>query len=500
MSDEDILLNTHKLVLELAKEIQPVVQNPMEITSQELALNLQVLLKAKGPLGSQDAESYRELIIGLNEKLKVLQIQHQELEYFKKLASDLARQVELAEKSQKELQEQILQLCKSHKDQVDLLVNDKKLLAEELAATRSQLENSKLCEEELRIELETSKELLDYERKVNQELRDRALPGNSAGGSEFDCEFAKLRGALQDSLDKFDQIQGTLAAELDSVEAENKRLQEKISKQSEELADLSSKQDALQTQNSLLGSDLARCQNELKAMEELESQNQSLKSYSDSLKSQNDNYANSIKNLSEDNRNLAYELNGLKESTNSQIQQLNQKLLNSEGNYKVLADKAKDLENEVLRQGNQNSLLSKRLVASNESMKAAYDEISKYQDELFEKQKKTESELEFIANYTLKTSQDHLDQERKMKKLGDIIGERDSELAILREMIGELQRPKPSYQAVKDDFVDQALAEYINARPEPMEVNFIREDSGTYLFGSKRVFIKIENGKIISKG
>ena len=500
MSDEDILLNTHKLVLELAKEIQPVVQNPMEITSQELALNLQVLLKAKGPLGSQDAESYRELIIGLNEKLKVLQIQHQELEYFKKLASDLARQVELAEKSQKELQEQILQLCKSHKDQVDLLVNDKKLLAEELAATRSQLENSKLCEEELRIELETSKELLDYERKVNQELRDRALPGNSAGGSEFDCEFAKLRGALQDSLDKFDQIQGTLAAELDSVEAENKRLQEKISKQSEELADLSSKQDALQAQNSLLGSDLARCQNELKAMEELESQNQSLKSYSDSLKSQNDNYANSIKNLSEDNRNLAYELNGLKESTNSQIQQLNQKLLNSEGNYKVLADKAKDLENEVLMQGNQNSLLSKRLVASNESMKAAYDEISKYQDELFEKQKKTESELEFIANYTLKTSQDHLDQERKMKKLGDIIGERDSELAILREMIGELQRPKPSYQAVKDDFVDQALAEYINARPEPMEVNFIREDSGTYLFGSKRVFIKIENGKIISKG
>jgi chromosome segregation ATPase len=300
-------------------------------------------------------------------------------------------------------------------------------------------------------------------------------------------------------LDKFDQVRGSLAAELDSMEAENKRLQDRISEQNGLIESLTSRQDLLQTQSSLLQSDLARCQNELKAMDELESQNQALKDYSDQVKAQNDHYANSIKNLSADNRNLACELSGLKEKTNSQIQQLSQKVQNLEGSNKTLFNKAKDLENEVLNQHNQNSMLSKRLVASNESMKAAYDEISKYQDELFEKQKKTESELEFIANYTLKTSQDHLDQERKMKKLGDIIGERDSELSILREMIGQLQKPKPSYQPVKDDFVDQALAEYLNSRPEPMEVNFIREDNGTYLFGSKRVFIKIENGKIISK-
>ena len=500
MDEEDILLNTHKLVLELAKEIQPVVQNPMEITSQELALNLQVLLKAKGPLNSQDAESYRELIIGLNEKLKVLQIQHQELEHFKALASSLAVQVEAADKYKKQVSEQISQLCKSHKDQVDSLINDKKNLAQELAETRSQLEQSKLSQEGLKIDLETAKGLLDHEREVNQELRSRVLPGNPAGSSEFDCEFAKLRGALQESLDKFDQIQGTLAAELDSIEEENKSLQDKISQQNDLIEDLRCKEDLLQTQNNLLQSDLAGCQNELKAMEELESQNQSLKSYSDGLRSQNESYAASLSNLSAGNRTLAHELEGLKEATNSQIQQLHQKLLSSEGSKASLAGQVKDLESELLSQSNQNSLLTKRLVASNGSMKAAYDEISKYQDELFEKQKKAESELEFIANYTLKTSQDHLDQERKVKKLGDIIGERDSELAILREMIGELQKPRANYQPVKDDFVDQALAEYLNSRPEPMEVNFIREDSGTYLFGSKRVFIKIENGKIIGKG
>jgi chromosome segregation ATPase len=428
----------------------------------------------------------------------VLQIQYQELDYYRNLAQDLARQVESSEKSHKDLTNKLSTLSKSHDEQLSQLIKDKKELMQQLSETRGELENSKLCEEELKIELETAKELLNQERKANQELRDKLVPGSSAG-CEFDAEFFKLREALQDSLDKFDQVRGSLAAELDSMEAENKRLQDRISEQNGLIESLTSRQDLLQTQSSLLQSDLARCQNELKAMDELESQNQALKDYSDQVKAQNDHYANSIKNLSADNRNLACELSGLKEKTNSQIQQLSQKVQNLEGSNKTLFNKAKDLENEVLNQHNQNSMLSKRLVASNESMKAAYDEISKYQDELFEKQKKTESELEFIANYTLKTSQDHLDQERKMKKLGDIIGERDSELSILREMIGQLQKPKPSYQPVKDDFVDQALAEYLNSRPEPMEVNFIREDNGTYLFGSKRVFIKIENGKIISK-
>ena len=122
-----------------------------------------------------------------------------------------------------------------------------------------------------------------------------------------------------------------------------------------------------------------------------------------------------------------------------------------------------------------------------------------FQKQLFETQKKTESDLDFMSNSTLKSSKDHLEKDRAVKKLEQLISEKDSELGILREMIGELQKPKPSYFAVKDDVVDQALSEYINSRPQPLEVNFIREDQGTYLFGSKRVFIKIENGKIISK-
>lgn len=499
MSEEDTLKNTHKIVLELASQIQPVISNPLEISSQELALNLQILVKAKGPLNSQDAESYRELILGLNEKLKVLQIQYEQLEYYRRMTENLIKQKESAEQSQKSIFEQMEKLRKAQENQISVLSKEKKGLIDELGDAKNKFENSRLCEEEKGIEIESLRSQLELAKATNENLKRGLGNGSSDGMDSYDDAFRALKDSLKESLSKYDELEKSLHSELDDLHSENDKLREALDGQDSIISSLKAVQDSLQTENSSLKSDLARQENELKALAELESQNQSVKSYSDALKSQNDHYNSTIKTLTADNRNLASDLNNTKEKTNTQLQAMNNKLLQQDSNLKLLMNRAKDLENDLSGQQTQNSLLSKRLASANQSMKTSYEELSKYQNELFEKQQKTESELEFIANYTLKSSQDHLDQERKLKKLGDIINEKDSELSILREMIGELQKPKPSYFPVKDDTVDQALAEYLNTRPEPMEVIFIREDQGTYLFGSKRVFIKIENGKIISK-
>ena len=61
----------------------------------------------------------------------------------------------------------------------------------------------------------------------------------------------------------------------------------------------------------------------------------------------------------------------------------------------------------------------------------------------------------------------------------------------------EMQARTVTYVPYKNDPTDAALADYINSRSEPMPVPFTREDKGVYLFGTKRVFIKVENGKII---
>ena len=51
------------------------------------------------------------------------------------------------------------------------------------------------------------------------------------------------------------------------------------------------------------------------------------------------------------------------------------------------------------------------------------------------------------------------------------------------------------YIPVKDDPIDLAVADFSNVNCP--DVPFVREDLGIYTFGSKRVFVKLENGKVI---
>jgi hypothetical protein len=63
-------------------------------------------------------------------------------------------------------------------------------------------------------------------------------------------------------------------------------------------------------------------------------------------------------------------------------------------------------------------------------------------------------------------------------------------------MVSDYQRGKPEYVPVKDDPVDAAVASYVNEKGH-LPVSFCRQDEGLYLFGTKRVFIKLENGNIV---
>jgi hypothetical protein len=56
---------------------------------------------------------------------------------------------------------------------------------------------------------------------------------------------------------------------------------------------------------------------------------------------------------------------------------------------------------------------------------------------------------------------------------------------------------KINYRAIKGDLVDELIAKYINETQCPLPVK--RLGDGNYLFGTKKVFAKILNGKIIIK-
>ena len=53
------------------------------------------------------------------------------------------------------------------------------------------------------------------------------------------------------------------------------------------------------------------------------------------------------------------------------------------------------------------------------------------------------------------------------------------------------------YVPIKDDPIDIALADFVNTKSPPLGMKFTREDTGVYYFGTKRIFVKLEQGKVI---
>jgi chromosome segregation ATPase len=53
------------------------------------------------------------------------------------------------------------------------------------------------------------------------------------------------------------------------------------------------------------------------------------------------------------------------------------------------------------------------------------------------------------------------------------------------------------YKPIEGDLVDETLARFLNTRPVPIRISFTREEPGIYIFGTRKVLIKVEQGKLI---
>jgi len=76
--------------------------------------------------------------------------------------------------------------------------------------------------------------------------------------------------------------------------------------------------------------------------------------------------------------------------------------------------------------------------------------------------------------------------------------EADAEIAELNRKVAQLKSMNDQYVPIKGDEVDAALADFLNNCYDKgkLQVMFIRLQPGVYSFGSKKVCIKVDNGKI----
>jgi hypothetical protein len=77
---------------------------------------------------------------------------------------------------------------------------------------------------------------------------------------------------------------------------------------------------------------------------------------------------------------------------------------------------------------------------------------------------------------------------------------KDTELEVetLKQYIVDLKGRIAVYIPVKDDNIDRRLAEYINNYPDrqKLKIMFLRESEGVYEFGSRRIFVRVDQDKI----
>ncbi len=89
-------------------------------------------------------------------------------------------------------------------------------------------------------------------------------------------------------------------------------------------------------------------------------------------------------------------------------------------------------------------------------------------------------------------------RDRKIESLTDVLTSKDE---ILRELEDKIRKQggenlnENLYRAIKGDLVDELLAKYINMTQCPVPIK--RLGNGYYLFGSKKIFAKIMNGKLV---
>ena len=82
-----------------------------------------------------------------------------------------------------------------------------------------------------------------------------------------------------------------------------------------------------------------------------------------------------------------------------------------------------------------------------------------------------------------------------LKRVRDL----ELETATLKNYIIDLKARVAVYVPVKDDAIDLKVAEFINNYPDRnrLKIMFMRESTGVYEFGSKRVNVRIEKGRIL---
>ncbi|OMJ71414.1 hypothetical protein SteCoe_30374 [Stentor coeruleus] len=443
-------------------------------------------------LSIKNADIMSTCVVGLIAKNTFGSVQNREIDPTKDAISQQEKTRNMINDSMKATSAEFAQECENF----DIMI---KRLKDEIASCTYNIDSTKKKSQLLEYEKSTHEKSL---AKLKSEREEILKKYNATFDLDTIKQLRKANETLEKSRTEMEEKLSSYAIQYKSIfesssALQNKFIEEKTSLLSE-VKTLTSITDNIERENQKLRSELqgltgfiyvddefrkmlASCQNNSRS----HSLNMdSIRTQLTYLRSQKEDLANDASILQQKIEAETKRVKTSQSGWNREIETNNEIISNLNKDFKKLKQEVNYIED----------VYSKKLNVEN-----AFEIISNKAKHNQETKDQLISELSYFSDFVFSLSQTFLQQKRIFEKVKSIVSEKEMEVEAMRTAVHELKHSNPVYFPVAEDIIDQAIADYFNSRDDVLIVPFVRESYGVYLYGSKRVMVNIERGKLIVK-
>ncbi|OMJ75953.1 hypothetical protein SteCoe_24804 [Stentor coeruleus] len=468
---------------------------------EELGVDLPAPCHGKSSqITKQEADHLKEVIIGLTEKLKVLQLVQDEVKTLRQQLYDshvnrLNLQTTIKENTE-QLEAKCKEQCKKHLDinedrskAMQSLLDQQHVYAQkclEVDQLKSDLSTLNANLQQLKAEQYNFNTMKDHVSRLEAELKE-----SSGKRDDLNNEHKK-------TLDDFSASKTRQNANIENLNKEKLELLDQIDEINKQILSQKHQNEGLNKENTELEKEIRQLEGEINSLvdenKEIEHSRQAaLEKEEHCIKLHRDiheaaqKFESELENLSKLNTQL------LKEKTNV-MDELN-KLEN------ILENKTEEVQD--LTRNNYSSLAQCTILEQQICIQNDQYEIRKTIESQTEVNEKIKDilleEIGSMGEQLKKQSEECLLLSKSVENFKKILDGKNQEKNELLRIVEELKQVKPVYVPVRGEQVDELLAEVLNGRTDWLSIEMKRESQGSYSFGSKNIDIFIENNGLMVK-
>lgn len=446
----------------------------------------------------QELKNIKSLLVGVNEKLKVIDL-------LKNRNELLSLQVIEERKNRESMQDTIKHTCKellNYRPKLGISGFGPENKNNSSNQNKESLENIEKIHESYKksaqTEIQTLKSQLELvEKGLFQDPRTEQIIKSLQSKASFaenisETQKNQFSKALQDYENTISQYQ----QQITDLTQENLILSNKITNLTKENQELLKEKSYMINESAMIKAKVLEYEKQILYVRELEMQMKKLEESANKAKQDYKDLQDEMEKLAQKHNERTQNISADKNLLMEANRKLNEEILeikHENNTYKnqVLELKSKKSNHILKLPSGRFTSINSQNVKLLQDCKDVVAISNKFEADLIR-------EYHVVLKNIVESSERHLQFQRVQTKFLKYLQEREAENRLLRELIIELQKDKYIYVPLRGDYIDNTLANYLNSRPNYCGVPFVRLDSGVYLFGTKRVIIRIENVGIVS--